>query len=84
MSKKFEMTGSPKNAGFSTKSVFVEKLSEFGWEQAKMTKKNNVCDILVTDDMSSTTRKVLLANELGVTIMTYTDIVEMFDLEGDY
>lgn len=81
--KKFEMTGSPKTAGFSTKSIFAENMSDFGWEQCKMTKRNNECQVLVTDDLSSTSNKMKLAKELGVEIMSYEEIVELFDLEGD-
>ena len=78
--KKFEMTGSPKTAGFSTKSIFAEKMSDFGWEQCKMTKRNNTCDILVTDDISKSSNKMELAKELGVEIMSYEEIVELFEL----
>jgi len=84
MAKIIEMTGSPKESGFKTKGTFLAALSDFGYEQGKMTKKNNIVDILVTDDMSSETNKMTLAKELGVEIMTYTDIVEAFDLSGDY
>ena len=80
MSKKFEMTGSPKPF-FKQKSVFVEKMNELGWEQCKMTKKNNQCDVLVCDSPESGTSKLILASTLGVEIMTYEDIVELFDLD---
>lgn len=83
MSKKFEMTGSPKNAMFSTKAVIVELMSDFGWEQAKMTKKNNQVDFLICDDMDAQTSKMQLAKELNVEIMTYSDLAAMFDLVGD-
>ena len=83
MAKVIEMTGSPKTAGFKTKATFLAALEDFGYTQDKMSKKNNPVDILVTDDMSSDTKKMSLAKSLGVEIMTYVDLVEAFDLEGD-
>ncbi len=48
-----------------------------------MTKKENKVDILVTDSLSSKSNKMSLAEELGVEIMTYIDLVEMFDLKPE-
>ena len=73
------MTGSPKNSGFKTKKTFLEALSVFGYEESKI----KDCDILCTDKPESTTKKMSLAKELGIEIMTYEDLVEAFDLEGD-
>lgn len=82
--KKLCMTGSPKIFGFSTKSVFVSKLNEYGFEDGgKITKKNNQIDILVTDDLSSETSKMILAHELGLEIMTYGELAEAFGISGD-
>lgn len=81
MAKKFEMTGSPK-PHFAKKEEFIETMTKFGWIQCKMTKKNNQCEILVSDDLSKSSNKMTLANELGVEIMSYADIVELFDLES--
>ena len=83
MAKVIEMTGSPKSAGFKTKATFLEALEDYGYTKDKMRKKGNTVDILVTDDMSSETNKMATARSLDVEIMTYTDIVEAFDLEGD-
>ena len=83
MAKTVEMTGSPKSAGFSTKEVFLDSLREFGFEHGKMIKKNNQCNILVTNDLDSQTSKMSLAKELGVEIMTYLQLKDDFDLEGD-
>jgi len=78
------MTGSPKSFGFSTKGIFISKLSEFGFEDGgKITKKNNKIDVLITDDLSSTTSKMILAKELNLEIMTYGDLSESFDIIGD-
>lgn len=81
--KKVELTGSPKSAGFKTKEIFLEKLEPFGFEHGKMTKKNNEVSILVTNDKGSTTSKMKLAEDLGVEIMTYEEMADMFDLEID-
>lgn len=87
--KYIEMTGSPKKstnengAFYSKKAQFMSDLEDFGFEQAKMKKTNNTVDILVTDSLDSSSKKMELANELGVEIMTYGDIMDMFDLEGD-
>lgn len=83
MAKVIEMTGSPKSSGFKTKATFLAALADYGYTKGKMRKKDNKVDILVTDDMSSETNKMKTAKELGVEIMTYTDLVEAFDLEGD-
>ena len=80
MAKVIAMTGSPKPF-FKTKKDFIEQLSEFGFIEGKMKKKNNEVDILVTNEPNSTTNKMKLADELGVEIMTYEEIAEAFDLE---
>jgi hypothetical protein len=87
MAKVILMTGKTISAGFKTKKSFLAALSEAtdgGFTEGKrMTKKNNTIDILVTNDPNSTTNKMVLAEELGVDIMTYEDMVETFELEGD-
>jgi len=80
MNKVIEMTGSPRTAGFKTKSVFLEKLAPFGFTQDRMRKRNNCVNILVTNDLDSTTNKMKLADELGVEVMTYDMLAELFDL----
>jgi len=83
MAKVIEMTGSPKTSNFSTKAAFLAELAPYGYSHGKMSKKNNAVDILVTDDLSSSTAKMQLAKSLGVEIMTYADLAESFDLQGD-
>ncbi|MCK9446549.1 hypothetical protein M0Q50_06760 [bacterium] len=80
MSKKYEMTGSPKPY-FKTKDEFTKAITDFGWEHSKMKKRDNECQVLITDDMSKSSSKMILANELGVEIMTYEEITELFGLE---
>jgi hypothetical protein len=81
--KTIEMTGSPKDFGFKTKTSFMEKLEPFGYQQDKMKKRNNPVDILVTDNLDSTSNKMKLAKELDIEIMTYGELAELFDLEED-
>jgi len=83
MAKVIEMTGSPKSSGFKTKATFLSALEDFGYSKDKMRKKDNTVNILVTDDINSETKKMTLAKDLGIEIMTYEDLVEAFDLEGD-
>ena len=78
-----EMTGSPKEAGFSTKEVFLNLLFPLGFRHGKMTKKNNEVNILVTDDENKMSIKMTLASELGVEIRTYQSFKDAYDLEGD-
>ena len=66
------MTGSPKPYGYATKAVFVKHLEEMGYNVEEVDVKK--CDILFTDDMSSTTGKMKTAYELGKTIKEYGDI----------
>lgn len=81
--KVIEMTGSPKSAGFKTKASFLEKLAPNGYEQGKMKKKNNTVDVLVTNDLDSQTTKMKLAEELGVKVMTYEKLANLFKLDKD-
>jgi len=81
--KVVEFTGSPKSAGFKTKATFLEALEDFGFSKGKMTKRNNKVTILVTDDINSTTSKMKLATELGVDVMSYEDLVDAYESEGD-
>ena len=75
------LTGSPKTAGFSTKAIFMSELTKFGFEEG--TSINANIDMLVTNDLSSTTSKMEKAKKLDKEIMTYEDLKELFDLQGD-
>jgi DNA ligase (NAD+) len=66
------MTGSPKPYGYATKTVFVKHLEEMGYNVEEVDVKK--CDILFTDDLSSTTGKMKTASELGKTIKEYGEI----------
>jgi len=77
--KTYEMTGSPKPY-FTKKEDFTKAITDFGWEHSKMTKKDNKCQVLITDDITKSSSKMLLAKELGVEIMSYEEITELFGL----
>ena len=66
------MTGSPKSYGYATKAVFVKHLEELGYNVEEVDVKK--CDILFTDDLSSTTGKMKTASELGKTIKEYIEM----------
>lgn len=85
MATKFiEMTGKTTGAGFSTKEVFLSMLkTQEDYDHAKMSKKNNIVNILVTNDLDSETSKMKLAKSLGIEIMTYEQLAEMYDIQGD-
>ena len=77
------MTGSPKPY-CETKAQFLETMSEFGYEEGQMSKKDNVVEFLVTNDLNSVTSKMKLAKELGVKIITYAEMLNfhgIIDLE---
>jgi len=83
MKKIVEFTGSPKSAGFKTKSSFLSAISKFGFIKGKIKKRNNEVTILVTDDLNSNTTKMKLAKELGIDIMTYEELSDIFELEKE-
>lgn len=66
------MTGSPKPYGYATKAAFVKHLEELGYSVEEVDVKK--CDILFTDDLSSTTGKMKTASELGKTIKEYGEM----------
>lgn len=80
MFKKMELTGSPKSAGFKTKASFLSVMSDFGWTQDKMRIKNNQVKMLVTNDVFSNTNKMKMAKRLGIDIVTYDELVELYEL----
>lgn len=76
--KIIEMTGSPKNFGFNTKNDFMELISPYGFIQGKL---NKDCNFLVTDDLSSVTSKMTKAEKLGVQVVTYSQLIDMFNIK---
>lgn len=76
--KIIEMTGSPKSFGFNTKNDFIKLISPYGFIQGKL---NKDCSFLVTDDLSSATSKMTKAEKLGVQVVTYSQLIEMFNIK---
>jgi hypothetical protein len=75
------LTGSPKTAGFSTKAAFMSEFSKFGFEEGSTL--NATTEMLITNDLSSTTSKMQKATKLGIEVMTYEQLKEVYDLQGD-
>jgi len=78
----YEMTGSPKSAGYSTKSELVKHLESFGYVKDDMsgegygTSPDEVCELLLTDSYDSKSSKMHKAQKLGIKILTYEDLLK--------
>ena len=70
----YEMTGSPKTAGFSKKEEFIKKAKEMGFSHEGLGKGTTY---LITDDYNSSSSKMSKATKLGVKIITYTDFLNL-------
>jgi DNA ligase (NAD+) len=70
---KYEMTGSPKSFGFKTKEEFQNLIKANGYLHTGLDKSTNV---LITDDINSSSSKMAKAKKLGVEIKTYDQILE--------
>lgn len=70
---KFEMTGSPKDFGFKTKSEFLDLIQSKGYVHSKL---NKDCQLLITDSEYSSSSKMKKAKSLGIEILTYDQIIE--------
>ena len=71
---KFEMSGSPKEYGFSKKEDFVKLLKDNNYVHTGLDKSTS---ILITDDLSSSSSKMAKAKKLGVEIMTYDQVLDL-------
>ena len=70
----YELTGSPKEFGFKTKEEFVNRLKSHGYIHTDLNKSTNY---LITDDIESSSSKMAKAKKLNVSIITYSQILEM-------
>jgi DNA ligase (NAD+) len=70
----YEMTGSPKSAGFKTKEEFIKKAKEMGFSHEGLGKGTSY---LITDDYNSSSSKMSKATKLGVKIISYQDFVNI-------
>jgi DNA ligase (NAD+) len=71
---KYELTGSPKEFGFSKKDEFVKLLKEHNYVHTGLDKSTS---ILITDDLSSSSSKMAKAKKLGIEIMTYDQVLNL-------
>lgn len=69
---KVVMTGSPKSAGFKTKSELLQRFAQL----EDVGDNVDVCDIVLTNDLSKSSSKMRKAEAKGATIMTYEDFVK--------
>jgi DNA ligase (NAD+) len=67
----FEMTGSPKDAGYKVKSDLVKFMASHGYVHKALKE----AKILLTDSMTSTSSKMTAARKAGVEIVTYEDMI---------
>ena len=78
----YEMTGSPKESGFKTKSELIEYLKGKGYVKDDLSREGagavpeHVCDILLTDSYSSSSNKMQKAKKMGITIKTYQNLLK--------
>lgn len=70
----YELTGSPKSFGFKTKAEFIEAAKSKGYEHGKLNKDTS---FLITDNLEGKSSKMTKANKLGVTIVTYSQFMEI-------
>jgi NAD-dependent DNA ligase len=68
----YEMTGSPKVAGFKTKQEFVEAAKAKGYHHGGM----KGAKVLFTDDLGSTSSKMAEARKRGIQILPYSFIID--------
>lgn len=66
----FEMTGSPKSAGFKTKDEFLAYAKGKGYHHSGL----KDAQILFTDDLNSSSSKMSAAQKRGVKIILYSEI----------
>lgn len=68
----YEMTGSPKDAGYAKKEDLIAYLETKGYVHTKI----NEAKILLTDSYNSSSSKMKTAEKKGVQILTYADLLE--------
>lgn len=70
--QKVVMTGSPKSAGFKTKSEFLQRFAQL----EDVGDNVDMCDMVLTNDLSKSSSKMKKAEAKGASIMTYEDFVK--------
>lgn len=69
---KVVMTGSPKSSGFKTKSEFLQRFVQL----EDVGDNVDICDLVLTNDLSKSSSKMNKAEAKGAKIMTYEDFVK--------
>lgn len=69
---KVVMTGSPKSAGFKTKSELLQKFAQL----EDVGDNVDICDLVLTNDLSKSSSKMKKAEAKGARLMTYEDFVK--------
>ena len=78
----YEITGSPRSSGYSTKSDLIKHLEGFGYIKDDMsgegygTSPGDACELLLTDSYDSKSSKMYKAQKLGIRILTYEDLLK--------
>ena len=67
----FEMSGSPKSAGFKTKDEFVKAAKEKGYHHVGMSS----AKVLFVEDVNNLSNKIKTAQSKGVKILSYSEIL---------
>lgn len=77
----YEMTGSPKGAGFAVKKDLIEFLAKHGYVKDDLAREgagivpDKVADLLLTDSYESPSKKMVKARKMGIAIKTYEDLI---------
>ena len=88
MSIYYEMTGSPRTAGFNTKAELIKHLAGHGYVKDDLSGEgygkvpDKVCDLLLTNSYDSPSNKMKKAKKLGIWILTFQDLLKELD-EGE-
>ena len=69
----YEMTGSPKDFGWNTKSEFKTQVLQYGANHTSLSQAN----YLITDDIDSNSGKTKKAKQKGIKIVTYSQFLNL-------
>jgi hypothetical protein len=80
----YEMTGSPKGAGFKSKAELTKYLAGHGYVRDDLAgegygRSHKVCDLLLTNSYDSSSSKMTKAKKRGIRILTYQDLLKELD-----
>ena len=83
----YEMTGSPRSAGFKFKKDLIALLETKGYIKDDLAKEGSgkvpelVCELLLTDSYESKSKKMTKAKQEGIKIMTYEDLIKSLNIQ---